>query len=243
MGTELRTFNDSGMDLFKKYLIELKANPKQGIPPILQDYRCTEIIQPAVQVDQRHFRTKYEFGRYLYETVKDNVSAHTLRTSIRLWCWLTLFYFNEVCPTNSSGERKVLRLEKYMPSTAHIASGLDKHLLFFPWKMVSLHGADAEWLLGGPLREDSKVMRELANSYRRNVSIDFIRLARSLYFDAKKGAIKTGATTNRPGSLRRLDRVINQLDLTYDIFGVGSQRLSQLLPQDEFHRWLPKDQA
>jgi hypothetical protein len=135
----------------------------------------------------------------------------------------------------------VLSIEKYLASSAHISSGLDKQLLFFPWKMVALHGDSAEWLLQGALREDTKVVRELANSYRRNVSTTFIRLARSLYFDETHGRLKKGATTttkNRPGSLRRLDRVMSQLDLTYDIFGIDASELSQLLPSREFGRWL-----
>ena len=52
--------------------------------------------------------------------------------------------------------------------------------------------------------------------------------------------MKTGATTNKPGSLRRLDRVMNQLDLTHDVFGTDAETLAQLLPAKEFHRWLPE---
>jgi hypothetical protein len=88
------------------------------------------------------------------------------------------------------------------------------------------------------MREDTKVVRELANSYRRNVSKSFVKLAKLLYFDEGNGRIKKGATTNRPGSLRRLDRVVSQLDLTYDVFGVEARELSQLLPKREFAKWI-----
>jgi len=157
--------------------------------------------------------------------------------------WLTLFYFEQVCPPDGNGRRKVLSLEKYIPSSGHISTNPDKHLLFFPWKMITIHGDDAAWLLSGALREDTKVVRELANSYRRNVSTEFVRLARSLYFDEGRGRVKTGATTNRAGSLRRLDRVVSQLDLTYDVFGIDVSGLTRLLPRREFGRWLREESS
>jgi hypothetical protein len=106
-----------------------------------------------------------------------------------------------------------------------------------------LHGEEnSAWLLSGELWEDSKVVRELANSYRYNVLPQFIKLAEILYFDRKKGRLKIGATnSSRPGGLRRLDRVFSQLDLTYDVFGMDAEMLRAILPPKEFNRWLPKE--
>jgi hypothetical protein len=239
--TDLRAFNQAGLTELRTYLGKLKSEPRLDPPrQLLEDLRYAQPVGNSAEVEQREFNTKLEFGRYISQVVAGRVQDRVLRTSTGLWAWLVLFYINQTCPPDSNGRRKVLSLEKYIASPGHIATNLDKHLLFFPWKMVALHGDDAAWLLGGPLREDSKVVRELANSYRRNVSGTFIRLARSLYFDEKKGRPKTGATTNRPGSLRRLDRVISQLDLTYDVFGIESDALAELLPRREFGRWLAR---
>jgi hypothetical protein len=241
MMTELRAFNDTGVGEFRTYLTRLKDEPTFAAPrELLDDWRYAELVTGGAKVELREFASKLEFGRYITQAIDGRVPDRVLRTSTGLWAWLVLFYIDQTCPPDGNGRRKVLSLEKYIASASHIATGLDKHLLFFAWKMVALHGDDAAWLLGGSLREDSKVVRELANSYRRNVSRPFIRLAKSLYFDSEKGRIKTGATTNRPGSLRRLDRVVNQLDLTYDVFGIDSPTLANLLPKREFERWLPK---
>ncbi|HEX8520912.1 MAG TPA: hypothetical protein VF669_01565 [Tepidisphaeraceae bacterium] len=237
----LRAFNDTGLAEFRNYLMALK-NQANLEPPrdLLDDFRRAEPVVGAAVVEPRVFASKLEFGRYLTQALRGHVPDRLLRTSAGVWTWLTLFYFDQACPQDGHGRRKVLSLEKYIPSAGHIATGLDKHLLFFPWKMISLHGADAGWLLGGPLREDNKVVRELSNSYRRNVSGNFIKLAKSLYFDDQTGRVKRGATTHRAGSLRRLDRVVNQLDLTHDVFGVDADTLATLLPRAEFERWLPR---
>jgi len=241
--TELRAFNDTGLNLFRAYLTRLRDEPTLDPPRhLLEDFRYSEPVEGGAEVEPREFESKLEFGRYLSQVVGGRVPERILRTLGGLWAWLVLFYIDQVCPRDGHGRRRVLSLEKYIASAGHIATGLDKHLLFFPWKMIALHGDDAAWLLGGALREDAKVLRELANSYRRNVSRPFVGLAKSLYFDSQRGRIKTGATTNRPGSLRRLDRVMSQLDLTYDVFGIDSAVLANLLPRREFERWLPQNQ-
>lgn len=224
---EVRILSEAGIALVRDFVVQLKTDPTAWPPPdILNDTRYTTPAPGGATVENRSFSSKLDFGRYISGVLNECVPERILRTSIGLWVWLTLFYFDQVCPTDRDGRRKALSLEKYIPSTGHISTNPDKHLLFFPWKMVTLHRDDAAWLLGSALREDTKVVRELANSYRRNVSTEFVRLARSLYFDARRGKVRTGATTNRAGSLRRLDRVVSQLDLTYDVFGMDAASLA-----------------
>lgn len=237
--TELREFNELGISEFRAYLTQLKNEPTLEPPTeLLENFKYATLVPGNVSVDRREFASKLEFGQYFFQAVNGRVPDRTLRSSAGLWAWLALFYIDQVCPSDGNGRRKVLSLEKYIPSTGHISTNPDKHLLFFPWKMISLHGDDAAWLLGDPLRLDSKVVRELSNSYRRNVSAPFVKLAKALYFDDDTGRVKRGATTNRPGSLRRLDRVVSQLDLTYDVFGMEAESLAAVLPRQEFGRWL-----
>lgn len=239
MKSEVRILNEAGIRRIREFLLRLKVDRStEPLPDVLHDTRCSDPAPGGAVVESRSFASKLEFGRYIASALNGRVPDRTLRVSIGLWVWLTLFYFDEVCPPDGHGHRRVLSFEKYIPSAGHISTNPDKHLLFFPWKMITLHGDDAAWLLSGALREDTKVVRELANSYRRNVSTEFVRLARSLYFDEERGRLRTGATTNRGGSLRRLDRVMSQLDLTYDVFGISAPNLAGLLPRREFSRWL-----
>ena len=62
--------------------------------------------------------------------------------------------------------------------------------------------------------------------------------ARMLYLDAKHGRPKTGAqgSINQPGTVRRFVRVLQQLDVTYDIYGLSGRQIVELLPP-EFDVW------
>lgn len=58
-----------------------------------------------------------------------------------------------------------------------------------------------------------------------------------LYYDFVRDKPKPGATSRRvPGNLRRLIDVINQFDVTYDVYSMDAAELAALLPS-EFRRW------
>jgi hypothetical protein len=240
--TFVRAFKELGIESFRKQLEELRADPSKEPQPLWRDDSLTEIVSGNAEVESRDFATKFEFGRYAVERFSGKISDRVLRSTPGLWSWLASFYLPQLCPIDSPGRRKKpLGDEKYISSSTDIRIGMDKHLLFFPWKLVSIHGEKAEWALSPALGIDSKVLRELATSYRRNVSPEYLLLARRMYFDETKQAIRRGATShNRPGNLRRLKDVMNQLDLTFDVFGLPAQGLIELLPKREFIRWLPQ---
>jgi hypothetical protein len=58
-----------------------------------------------------------------------------------------------------------------------------------------------------------------------------------LYYSESSGGPKRGAATRtRAGNLRRLIAVIQQFDLTFDLYAMPSERILHLLPS-EFDRW------
>lgn len=59
-----------------------------------------------------------------------------------------------------------------------------------------------------------------------------------LYWDHETGRPKRGSTTGeRPGNLRRLIRVVAQLGLNYDLYGMTGPQIVELLPP-EFTEWI-----
>ena len=60
-----------------------------------------------------------------------------------------------------------------------------------------------------------------------------------LYWDDKNQKPKRGfGATERPGTLRRFVAVINQFNRTFDLFTMSGEQIINLLPRDEFERWL-----
>jgi len=58
-----------------------------------------------------------------------------------------------------------------------------------------------------------------------------------LYFNAKTGRPKRGATTeSRPGSVRRFIALMRQLEVNFDLYALGANEILDLLPA-EFDAW------
>jgi hypothetical protein len=66
-----------------------------------------------------------------------------------------------------------------------------------------------------------------------------LEAARQLYFDQLAGQPKKGAAVekNSPGTLIRFIAVIQQLDLTYDLYSMSGNQILALLPP-EFNKWI-----
>lgn len=240
---EIRSLTESGIEQFRRYCCLLKDQPSADPPYwLLCDPVHSVAVSGSAFVESRGFGSKYEFGQYFHGQVHGRIPVQILRNSAGIWAWMALFYLDALS-SFANGKRKMLAIEKYIASSKDIREGLDKHLLYFPWKLVSLHADAVAWMLYTPLRDDTKFLRELANSYRRNVRKEFLDLAKTVFYDDRNRKFKRGATANgskRPGTLRRLDRVADQLDMTFDIFGLQASELVYLLPA-EFDRWRPRN--
>ena len=64
----------------------------------------------------------------------------------------------------------------------------------------------------------------------------FQHVARSLYFDDVNGKLKRGAGGKGPGSPRRLAKVRQQLNVTWEVEDLDYETIIGMLP-DEFERF------
>jgi hypothetical protein len=65
-----------------------------------------------------------------------------------------------------------------------------------------------------------------------------VQVATSLYYDPATGTAKRGAGGKTGGSARRLASVLDQFDVTWDLFAMPWKDLMAKLPK-EFSRFLP----
>ena len=65
-----------------------------------------------------------------------------------------------------------------------------------------------------------------------------IEAAKILYWDAEKKRPKRGSSPqeHKPGTLRRFVDVLQQFELTYDLYSINAEELITLLP-NEFKSW------
>jgi len=240
-----RRFTDYGLGQFEQYIRRLKQEPMLTPPTdLLEASQATELVMPEVAVEQRSFPTKFDAGVYLCDKLS-GVPVDQLRRDVGLWAWLTLFYFDAVCPPDGHGRRRPKDLPNYISRALGGADGLVKHLLFFPWRMVQQHGDRADFILSAKLLVDAKIAREWGTRLYEALMPAKVELGREMYWDddaktVRRGATSTGSRTRpgRRGNVRRFLGILNQLELTYDLSALDADGLAQLLPSNEFEPWL-----
>lgn len=157
-----------------------------------------------------------------------------------LWTWLALYYFEQLSPTNSEGQRRLSKQYSYILSTDY--RHYYRHLVRMAWQLVRDHGPNSRFLLlsandgAEALGRHGDILEQLGGtqSIIRNRAI--IAEASRLYADPISGRPKRGVAGKGAGSIRRFARVVRQLDLTFDPEHLPPGGLSEVLPK-EFSTW------
>lgn len=215
--------NDKGVQEFRGYLEALRSDA--SLPPplvLLDDPTTTTDVGQAVQIEAKTFATRYDAASYLDSKLG---GLRELNYSPELWSWLALFYFDQVCP-----------VANYIPGMA--SWRYYRHLLAGPCRIFQRHRDQAILLLSGPLSKPGDFMEQLASRQEFITNPDIIGAATMLYHDPTKGRPKRGAasTKRKPGTLRRFVDVVQQLDLTYDLYSMQPPEILTMLPL-EFDPW------
>ncbi len=236
MGEEVRILNEEGVRRFREYLFDLRTGSRQDPPwEMLTDPWCSAKVQGNVEIEQRYFESGLNAARYLNEALRP-LGRSTMEQKISLWTWLSLFYFDQVCPVMRNGKR--IPGKDYRHILDLDSRRYYRHLLVGPYTIFDLHREKASLLLYNPPSQSSKFRLELACRQGFITNRGIVEAANLLYFDSEKGKAKPGAavTSRKPGTLFRFIDVVQQLDLTYDLYSMSGEEVLDLLPP-EFDEW------
>ncbi len=233
----LRRFNDEGLQRFHCFLDALSANPAQTIPSdLLTDASCVVPVRPAVEIESRQFVNRMEAATYL-DAFLPHVTCCDVQRDVGLWAWLTLFYFDQVCPANAHGRRKPYERAWYVPAFddgrrhyRHVLAGL--------WRVYRAHRKDpgrAMVFLFQPLHKLNHFYYQLASRQELVTNRAVIGAVTRLYL-SRQDRPKPGATTQGPGGVFRFAALMNQIDLTWDLYEMTPDRILEMLPA-EFDRF------
>jgi hypothetical protein len=153
-----------------------------------------------------------------------------------------LLYRDQVCPVDDGGTRRPGRDYRHVPEFGY--RHRHRHLLLGPYQIYRRHGELSVLLLTGPLHAESGLYHEIASRQDFVANKGVLEAAVMLYLDPKRRRPKPGAQSSHrhPGTVRRFVRVLQQLDVTYDIYGLNGQQILELLPE-EFDIWRPRQKA
>jgi hypothetical protein len=219
-------FTGTGMHLFEK--VFMKQLNEDAI-----DLGDRSVVQPI--------QGTLAFNPIIYPNAKDmaaavlgafgNESAMSFLQRPGVWAWLTFVLRDSLFPKNRSGIREFKEMHRWYPSDPNDWQKAQRHLVRMPVLLLVTLGKNADHLLASPPSVLPEI-REQLTSQQDMFAPSFQAVARALYFDEQQQKLKRGSGSKGGGSPRRLAIVRKQLDVTWDLYEVPSERLVSMLPRD-----------
>ncbi len=231
--------NASGLATFSGWLESLKAGGSIQAPTaLLADEEAIEPLSTEMEVEPREFASRFEAAEYLH-TQFSTAGLTDIEGDSGLWAWLSLFYFDAVCPPGRGDARKPGALARHIPEPGNFQRYY-RHLLAGPYRIYRAHRDDPQRalaLLCQPLDSPGDVVEQLASRQELVTNPGIMELATRLYVDTENRRPKRGAGGKGGGSARRLSDIIEQFDLTWDLYASSGEELAAVMPK-EFSRFL-----
>ncbi len=236
----LRRLNDLGMERLGSFLKSLETDTPEPMPSmILSDPAVSEALPVEIHVDNVVFARRFEVGRYLYDLLAQLRTPEnlTLERDAGIWSWLSLFYFDQLCPPTRDGARRPGELARWIPRF-DAARRYYRHLLVGPYLIFKLYVHDpdvAMVLLCTKPHAPGDIVEQFVSRPQLVTSSAAVGAATKLYH-VTDGTFRRGAAGKDGGSVRRLAEVLMQFDRTFDLYVLTTEALMNLLPR-EFDRF------
>lgn len=247
MTDAVRVLNDEGVRRFAAFLDQLRVDSKMPVPfSLLHDPATSEAAEFVATIERnphgKAFESAYDLGDYLNGFVLADVPKSRISRNYRLWNWLSLYLFDQLCP-EENGERSPKETAAYVLGRQMVYTRYYRHLVRSAWLAVNRHGRFAKVLLKpisakalAPVAVRTDIPMQLSATQAFVESLSVVRATYLLYYDEATDKVKKGAGGSGGGSPRRLVSILNQLDRTYDLHAAAAETIVELLPK-EFDRF------
>ena len=235
-GTQVRRLTDDGLRRAREFLAYMREHPGANRGPpreLLFDDRYSRTFREPVRVARRSFQTRREAAEYFvpkFESIR-----HLVVDDSRLWSWLGMFYFAGTVRVESGVARLSPLDETFVVHREDSRSYMlrFRHYLWGAWRLYETHGESVAFLLDQNLTSFGDIFQRTLGAIRIFNSDGIIQLVLRLY---THGTRQKRGFGQAPGGLRHLLRVLDQLERTYDVYGMSPHALIKVLPE-EFRRW------
>ncbi len=239
----VRELTLDGIAYAKRFLNDAREGSATDVPDdLLNDDRYAKPTATECFVEKRAFESRRDAGEY-FSRVLNPLGIGYINGNYQLWSWLSMFYLTALTSRTEDGYLNLDRLPNQAvlidPSETDLRLELF-HRLMFAWETYRIHGDEyAKWILDHPVTFVPRLVDRLMTSRSRFSSHGYVKLVGLLYIDPNSGAVKRYAGgTKSIGGMRRLNDVLDQIYMTYDVYGMRAEQLLALLP-DEFQRFNP----
>lgn len=236
--TPLRRLTAEGLRRAQAFLKYIRGHPDADRTPpnelLLGDTFSRRFDANAnIRLEQRRFKTRRDAGAYL-SPLLEPVRRRVLDDP-GVWSWLGMFYFKTTAPAKLSPNDMNFLFESGADTSNAERSDQQtyRHYLWGSWRLYEQHGERAAFLLDQSISSWDDVSQRSFGSRRVFNSVGIVQVILHLYTigDAKKhGYVRSS------GGLRHLMRVLPQLEMTYDVYGMEPEAVLRILPEP-FQRW------
>ena len=233
----VREFTSLGMQLARDYLRELREGGwRAPDDALLFDDESAVRVSPDVTVENRSFKNRRELGQYL-----DNRLAPLGRERVSegdsLLSWLGIFYLESLMGGQSASRRAFTEIVHLIDPVEHHPQDKSHHRIKMAYDLWTTWGEGAWFLLDEPARSMPQFTLRVVQSPVIMRAKSLVPLMLDLYVDKATASLRPGSTGMSlakapPGSLPRLIAVLGQLSMTYDIYGMDSDQLLEVLPAE-----------
>lgn len=236
--TQVRTLTELGTKEFLIDLIKIRKNPAETVSfAKYHEAPFSNLFEPTIEIEDKNYQSRVELGVYLHSIFQD-INRDLLIDNEGLWNWLTIQLFDQIAPSDSTGKRKIGEFAKYVYNPHY--TRYYRHLVAASWDIYSKYRVKSKLFLKTPLNVTNPITLELACRQNMISNENLVDVILTLYWqtgrDGNEGP-KRGAIAKRaPGNLYRLVTLMNQFEMTYDVFSMPSKGILELLPV-EFNKW------
>lgn len=242
----LRRLKPSGLAQLGEFLDSLNTPDAREQPSsLLSAPESSATLGTDINVEARRFGTRFELAEYLDSKLTElggspGSGSADIWQDAGLWAWLALYYFDQLCPPDATGRRVPGERARWIPAVDDYRKYY-RHLVAGPCRIYRAHRDNplrAYAALAGPPDRPGEIAEQLASRQDIVTNKAAMELATVMYIDRKTRRPKRGAAGSGPGSARRLADVLNQYDLTWDLYALETRMLLGLMPA-EFDRFRP----
>ena len=236
--TYVRILNNQGKKEFLDLIVKIKENPSENISfEQFHEEPCSKLFVPQIEIENRSFLSRMEFGSHLNELFQE-IPRSSLINNEGLWNWLTIFFIDQIAPVDPSGRRHLGESARYLYNPYY--TRYYRHIVAASWDIYSKYQEKSKIFLQTPMNSTNKITLEFACRQNLISNDNMVDAITALYWhkrsDGSEGAKRGAVTKKAPGNLYRFIALMNQLELTYDVYSMSGKEILELLPP-EFAKW------